>query len=242
MDTRKSALVTGGSRGIGRAISQRLATDGFHVLINYRSNHTEAETTLARIEETGGSGELCPFDITDPAAVTTALDGLLKRHTIHTLVFSAGIHQDALLVFMEQDQWEQVLHTNLYSFYAVVRPVVKQMLLSKQGRVVVVSSTSGQSGLAGQVNYSAAKAGIIGAAKALALECAKRNVLVNAVAPGFIQTEMLEGMDPKELAGRVPMNRLGKPEEVASVVSFLASDDAGYVTGQVIGINGGVYT
>jgi 3-oxoacyl-[acyl-carrier protein] reductase len=143
---------------------------------------------------------------------------------------------------MAEDQWERVLATNLQCFYYVVKPVVKQMLLSRQGRVVVISSTSGESGVAGQVNYAAAKAGVIGAAKSLALECAKRGVLVNAVTPGFIRTEMTKGMDPKQLAARIPMGRLGEADEVAGVVSFLASADSSYITGQVLRVNGGVYT
>jgi 3-oxoacyl-[acyl-carrier protein] reductase len=219
-----------------------LARDGFHVLINYRSNHREAEATLQQISEAGGTAECCPFDITDKAAVSAALEPLLEKHTVHTLVFCAGIRQDSLLVFMNEDQWEDVLRTNLGSFYYVARPVVKQMLLARQGRIVAVSSTSGESGLPGQVNYAAAKAGIIGAAKSLALECAKRGVLVNAITPGFIRTDMTEALDEKGLAARVPLNRLGEPHEVAAVVSFLASDDSSYVTGQVIRVNGGVYT
>lgn len=234
--------MTGGSRGIGRAISQRLARDGFHVIVNYRSNHDEARATLAAITEAGGSAELCPFDVTDKAAVAGALGALLEKHAVHTLVFSAGIHQDSLLVFMSEEQWDQVLATNLQCFYHVVKPVVKQMLLNRAGRVIVVSSTSGESGVAGQVNYAAAKAGVIGAAKSLALECAKRGVLVNVVTPGFIRTAMTEGMDTKQLAARIPVGRLGEPGEVAGAVSFLASEDSSYVTGQVIRVNGGVYT
>jgi 3-oxoacyl-[acyl-carrier protein] reductase len=242
MPEARTALVTGGSRGIGRAISQRLARDGFHVIVNYRSNHDEAEATCRAIAEAGGSAERCAFDVTDKEAVAAALTPLLEKHALHTLVFNAGIHHDSLLVFMSEEQWEQVLRTNLTSFYYVVRPVVKQMLLARAGRVVVVSSTSGESGVAGQVNYAAAKAGLIGAAKSLALECAKRGVLVNAVTPGFIRTEMTEKMDQKQLAGRVPLARLGEPAEVAAAVSFLASEDSSYVTGQVIRVNGGVYT
>jgi 3-oxoacyl-[acyl-carrier protein] reductase len=241
MPDTKVALVTGGSRGIGRAISQRLAADGFHVIVNYRSNHEQAAETVRLIAENGGSAESCCFDVTDRAAAAAALDELLKKHAIHTLVFSAGIHQDNLLIFMTEEQWEQVLATNLLCFHRVVKPVVKQMVLARTGRIIVISSTSGESGLPGQVNYAAAKAGLIGAVKALAQECAKRNVLVNAVTPGFIQTEMMEGMDPKELSARVPMGRVGKPEEVAAAVAFLASDDASYITGQTIRVNGGIY-
>jgi len=240
--SQKTALVTGGSRGIGKAISERLAADGFHVVINYRSNTEEASRTLDRIVASGGSAELCRFDVSDRAATSAALLELLARHErISALVLCAGIRHDELLIFMTEEHWDSVLSTDLLSFYSVVKPVVKQMVLNRSGRIIVVSSTSGQSGLPGQVNYSAAKAGLIGAVKALALECAKRNVLVNAITPGFIETEMTEALAKKELVQRIPMARVGKPEEVASVVSFLAGKDASYITGQVIGINGGIY-
>lgn len=235
-----TALITGASRGIGRAIALRLARDGNHVLINYRANHDEAHVTKNAIEERGGSAELCAFDICDTQATSAAMQELIKRHTIDKLVFCAGIHSDALLVFMEEKQWRDVLDTNLYSFYQVAKPVVKQMVLNRTGRIVVISSTSGESGLPGQVNYSAAKAGIIGAVKALALECAKRGVLVNAITPGFIATEMTEGVSKEEKA-RIPLGRFGTADEIAGVVSFLTSQDSSYVTGQVIRVNGGIY-
>lgn len=239
---KKTAIITGGSRGIGRAISMRLAADGYHVVINYRSNTEEAKRTLDAIVNAGGSAELCPFDVSDRAATAAAMEELLSRHAnVHALVLSAGIRHDELLIFMTEEHWNSVLSTDLLSFHAVVKPVVKQMVLNRSGRIIVISSTSGESGLPGQVNYAAAKAGLIGAVKALALECAKRNVLVNAVTPGFIETDMTEALAKKELVQRIPMARVGKPEEVAGVVSFLTSRDASYITGQVIGINGGIY-
>jgi 3-oxoacyl-[acyl-carrier protein] reductase len=240
-EPKKAALITGGSRGIGRAISMRLAADGYHVIINYRSNHQQANQTLSDITASGGSGELCCFDVTDRAVASKAIEELIARQPLYALVFSAGIHQDNLLIYMTEEQWRDVLETNLMCFHAIVKPIIRQMVLQRTGRVVVISSTSGESGVPGQVNYSAAKAGLIGAVKSLALECAKRNVLVNAVTPGFIQTDMMENMNIKEISGRIPMARIGKPEEVASVVSFLSSDDASYITGQVIRVNGGIY-
>ncbi len=241
MTKKPTALITGGNRGIGRAISLRLARDGYHVIVNYRVNETEAQSTASLIRENGGSVELRPFDIADRAAVSKAMEEVLSRHTIDVLVLCAGVRHDEALVFMQEDQWDGVMAVNLDAFFSVAKPVVRRMLLNRGGRIIALSSTSGEAGLAGQVNYAAAKAGVIGAVKSLALECAKRNVLVNAVSPGFIETDMLEGMDPKETAERIPMKRLGRPEEVASVVSFLASSDANYITGQVIRVNGGVY-
>jgi 3-oxoacyl-[acyl-carrier protein] reductase len=242
MNMARKALVIGGSGGIGKAIGIRLARDGYHVVIHYRNNHDEAKRALDHIMEIGGSGELFQCDITDSAATVLALDKLLKAASLDVLVLSSGISRNELLVFMSEEQWDLVLDTNLRSFYAVVKPVVKQMLLARSGRIVAISSTSGQTGLPGQVHYSATKAGLIGAVKALALECAKRNVLVNAVTPGFIETDMTEDLNRKELESRVPLQRLGTPDEVAGVVSFLCSQDASYITGQVIAVNGGIYT
>lgn len=241
MALKKAALITGGSRGIGRAIAARLATDGYHAIVNYRANEEAAQETVRQIEAAGGSAEACRFDLADRAASAAAVDEALSRHTVRVLVFNAGIRSDQLLVFMEQANWDAVLDVNLRSFFTVVKPVVKQMALARDGRIIVVSSTSGEAGMAGQTNYAAAKAGLVGAVKSLSLECARRGVLVNAVAPGFIKTDMIEGVDIKDVERRVPLGRVGTPDEVASVVSFLASDGAGYITGQTIRVNGGMY-
>jgi len=242
MNNKKTALIIGGGRGIGKAVSLRLSQEDYRVLINYRSNSSEAQKTLQEITELGGSAQIFMFDITNREQTGSSIGALLSDNpNIDALVFCAGIRSDQLFVFMDEKQWDSVIDTNLRSFYGVVRPVVKQMLLNRSGRIVVVSSTSGQTGLAGQVHYSATKAGLIGAVKALAQECAKRNVLVNAVAPGFIETDMTDDIDVKEASSKIPMQRFGKASEVASVVAFLLSSDAAYMTGQVLGVNGGIY-
>lgn len=239
------ALVTGGSRGIGRSICTALAQQGYPVLINYLSNHEAAKETLALVENAGGKAELLPFDVADKEKSDAALDAWQDAHPddyIAVLVNNAGIRNDAAMVFMDDDMWNNVIHTNLDSFFYVTRRVLKLMLTKRWGRIVNVASLSGLKGLAGQVNYSAAKGGMIAATKALAQEVAQRKVTVNAVAPGFIDTDMTAELPKDELVKLVPMRRFGTPEEVADTVAFLASEKASYITGNVISINGGLYT
>ena len=241
----KFALVTGGSRGIGRAVSLRLAKAGYTVIINYQSNEQAAQETLQAIQSQGGQAELLRFDVSNPESVQNALESWQTAHPedyIDVLVNNAGIRRDNLLVFMEPDEFETVLRTNLFSFYHVTRPLLTPMIRHKHGRIINIASLSGITGLPGQCNYAAAKGGLIAATKSLAKEVAKKNVTVNAVAPGFIKTDMTDGLEEAELKKTVPMNRFGSAEEVAALVAFLASDDASYITGECISINGGLYT
>ena len=240
----KYALVTGGSRGIGRSICAELAYKGFPVIINYVSNELAALETKRLIEECGGQAELLPFDVSDVAAVDAALEGWEDRHPddyISVLVNNAGIRQDSMMVFMQDAQWKDVLDISLNGFFFVTRRVLKKMLINRNGRIVSVVSLSGLKGLPGQTNYSAAKAAVIGATKALAQEVAPRKVTVNAVAPGFIATDMTKDLDEATLKKMIPLGRFGQPEEVAALVGFLTSDIAAYITGEVVLINGGLY-
>jgi len=238
----KYALVTGGSRGIGRAVCQKLHQMGYQVLINYVSNESAAQETLSLIE---GQGELLKFDVGNPEAVKAAIEGWQAAHPeeyIEVLVNNAGIRKDNLLIWMEPQEWQQVLNTNLNGWYTVTRAVLQPMLLHKFGRIINMASLSGIKGLPGQTNYSATKGGMIAAAKALAQEVARKKVTVNTVAPGFIRTDMVEGLDEATLKKDIPAGRFGEPAEVAAVVGFLASPEASYVNGEVISVNGGLYT
>jgi 3-oxoacyl-[acyl-carrier protein] reductase len=241
----KYALVTGGSRGIGRAVCVKLAEEGYRILINYKSNETEARKTLDLIREKGSDGELMKFDVSDKASVDAALGTWVegnKDKVIEVLVNNAGIRQDTLMIWMSEEQWHNVISSSLDGFYYVTRLVITGMLTKKYGRIVNVVSLSGIKGMPGQTNYSAAKAGVIGATKALAQEVARRGVTVNAVAPGFIRTDMTQDLKEEDLKSLIPMQRFGQPEEVADAIIFLASPKASYITGTVLSINGGLYS
>ncbi len=239
----KCALVTGGSRGIGRAICVKLAQMGMHVIINYVSNEAEAEKTLQLVTEAGSTGELLKFDVSNNAETVAAIEKWQENNKgefIEVLVNNAGIRKDNLLLWMEQEEWDRVIGIGLNGFYNVTRPLLQKMLVKKRGRIINMASVSGISGIPGQCNYSAAKGGIISATKALAQEVARKKVTVNAIAPGFIRTDMVDGLNEEELTKTIPLGRFGEPEEVAALVGFLASENAAYITGQCISINGGL--
>lgn len=241
----KYALVTGGSRGIGRAISIKLAEQGYTVLVNYQRNEAEADKTIAAITEAGGHAEKLQFDVSNKDDIQQKLGGWLeanKDKTVEVLVNNAGIRKDNLMVMMPEEEWHSVLQTNLDSFYYVTKLLLQGMLLKRYGRIVNVVSLSGIKGLPGQTNYSASKAGVIGATKALAQEIGRRGVTVNCVAPGFIKTEMTEGIEESQFRNIIPMQRFGEADEVAEAVLFLASKGASYITGEVINVNGGLHT
>lgn len=240
---KRYALVTGASRGIGRAIAIELAKDGCSILLNYKSNHAAAEETKRLIEEAGGEAELMPFDVSQPDAINAALDKWFAAHPddyIDVLVNNAGIRRDGLMVFMSDEDWHDVLSSATEGLFFITRRVLQNMLYAHRGRIVNITSIAGIYGTQGQVNYSAAKAAIIGATKALSKEMAARNITVNAVAPGYIITDMTADLDAAELKKTIPAGRLGTPEEVAHLVSFLCSDEASYITGQVISVAGGL--
>ena len=239
----KYALITGASRGIGRAIAIKMAQEGYAVVINYLNNHEAAQQTLEQIVAEGGNAELLQFDVAQPEAIEQAVADWQQRHPddyIDVLVNNAGIRRDNLMVFMQNDEWESVVNTSLNGFFHLTRRLLKDMITHRHGRVINISSVSGLKGMAGQVNYSAAKAALIGATKALAQEVAARKVTVNAVAPGFIESDMTGDLNQDELKKLVPKKRYGKAEEVAALVAFLASDGAAYITGEAIAITGGL--
>jgi 3-oxoacyl-[acyl-carrier protein] reductase len=240
----KIALVSGGSRGIGRAICVKMASMNFHVLVNYKSNINEAKHTISLIEQMGGTAELLQMDVANKNEVQNVLGTWMENHpeqSIEVLVNNAGIKSDGLMMWMKDEQWDSVMKTNLDGFFYVTRLALNSMLIKKFGRIINIVSLSGLKGLAGQVNYSAAKAGIIGATKALAQEVGRKGITVNAVAPGFIKTDMTEDLDEKALSAMIPVRRFGLPEEVAHAVGFLASPEAAYITGEVLSVNGGLY-
>ena len=238
----KSVLVTGALRGIGRAVSLRLAADGYRVVLNYRGdNEARANELKSGIERLGGAAQIIKFDVADKEECAGALGEYLKTdQPFWGVVLNAGICRDGLFPVMSQADWTSVIDTNLNGFYNVLRPVVMPMCKKREGRIVVISSVSGLTGNKGQVNYSASKAGLIGAAKALALEVASRSITVNAIAPGVIETDMTESLD-RSIAEMIPLKRFGKSEEVAALTSFLLSEEAGYITREVISINGGLH-
>ncbi|MFO8067819.1 MAG: 3-oxoacyl-ACP reductase FabG [Bacteroidales bacterium] len=239
------ALVTGGSRGIGKAISIKLAADGFYVLINYKSSKKEAESTLDEIRKNNGNGELIQFDVSDAEQIRSILgkwkEDNPEKH-IEVLVNNAGITRDNLMVFMTDEEWNSVINTNQHSFFYVTKLLLQDMIVKKNGRIINIVSLSGQKGQPGQVNYAAAKGAVIAATKSLAQEVGKKKVTVNAVAPGFIKTDMTNNLDENQLKPLIPLNRFGESEEVAEVVAFLASGKASYITGEVISVNGGMYS
>lgn len=242
----KYALVTGGSRGIGKAICIQLAKDSeYAILINYRNNKEEALHTLKEVEANGNKGEIIQFDVSDAEQVKNALtkwDETHKDDLIEVVVNNAGITKDGLFMWMQLEDWSSVINTSLNGFFNVTNHIIQKMLVNRYGRIINMVSVSGVKGTPGQTNYSAAKGALVAATKALAQEVGKRNITVNAVAPGFIRSDMTASLDEKELKKMIPVNRFGEAEEVAHIVSFLASSKSSYITGEVININGGIYS
>lgn len=242
----KCAIVTGGSRGIGRAICIKLAEDkNYHILINYTSNEIAARETLAKVEELGATGEILKFDVGNSEETQKILGEWQEKNPeaiVEVIVNNAGITRDGLFMWMKNEDWNSVINTSLNGFFNVTNFFIQKLLRNKYGRIINMVSVSGMKGTAGQTNYSAAKSALVGATKALAQEVAKRNITVNAVAPGFIRTDMTQELNEDELKAMIPANRFGEAEEVADLVAFLASGKASYITGEVININGGIYS
>lgn len=242
----KTAIVTGGSRGIGKAICLRLAQEKkYHIVINYQANEEKALETLREVEQLGATAEILRFDVSKNEEVQEVLSQWVENNpkaVVEVIVNNAGVTRDGLFMWMSYEDWNTVIQTSLMGFYNVTQFFIQKMLRNRYGRIVNMVSVSGMKGTPGQTNYSAAKAAIVGATKALAQEVAKRNITVNAVAPGFIETDMTANLDTNELVKLIPVNRFGKAEEVADLVGFLASEKASYITGEVININGGIYS
>ena len=239
------ALVTGGSRGIGRAVALKLSAMGYYILVNFQRNVAEADKTVSLIKENGGDGATLKFDVSSKEDIEKVLGGWIdanKDKPIEVLVNNAGIRKDFLLMMMEEKDWHDVLRTNLDSFYYITKLILPGMMFKRYGRIINVVSLSGIKGLPGQTNYSASKAGVIAASKSLAQEVGRKEITVNCVAPGFIKTEMTEGIEESQFRSIIPVQRFGEADEVAETVGFLASKGASYITGEVINVNGGLYT
>ncbi|GEN73089.1 MULTISPECIES: 3-oxoacyl-ACP reductase FabG [Chryseobacterium] len=242
----KCAIVTGGSRGIGRAVCIKLAEEkNYHILINYASNEAAAKETLAKVQELGATGEILKFDVANAEESLNVLTQWQDNNPdaiVEVIVNNAGITRDGLFMWMQSEDWNSVINTSLNGFFNVTNFFIQKLLRNKYGRIINMVSVSGVKGTAGQTNYSAAKGALVGATKALAQEVAKRNITVNAVAPGFIRTDMTQDFNEDELKAMIPANRFGEAEEVADLVAFLASRKASYITGEIVNINGGIYS